>query len=367
MSEMKHVRVFILGAGCSANCEYPLGIDLTRQLQKFALDIPTDCTRIKQSVSDTITLMRGLPAIETLDQLAKQIDDDFLAWSAQRGSMIADRTCLDKERLANKQILDAKVAISAMFVVREENARRRGLPGYHRLLEFLFEGEPWQEAVGESDCHVLSFNYDRLFEIAFLDRFNTFPWQQHSVYGESALNSGFNSGDFDNSGYEKVQLTEGRFCFLKLHGSADWWVKKRAGNRSNPDDELRHYWPRNPNKASVNLHEFEEFLRKQWEPLIAFPHEKQRAVKRQTDFLADRYLEKTEAHAVSVLANATEVKIIGYSFAQIDGSHVVNNLLNKVPEDAKIIVRNTDITTVKSRLEEYPTLRKRVEFDPTPF
>jgi len=103
MSEMKHVRVFILGAGCSSKLGYPIGTDLTRQLQEFYWEIPGDCSHIKQSVSDTMTLMQGLPAIETLDQLAKQIDDDFLTWSAQRGSNIADQSYLDRERLADKQ------------------------------------------------------------------------------------------------------------------------------------------------------------------------------------------------------------------------------------------------------------------------
>jgi len=78
--------------------------------------------------------------------------------------------------------------------------------------------------------------------------------------------------------------------------------------------------------------------------------EKQRGVKGRTDFLADRYLEKIEAHAASVLATATEVRIIGYSFAPIDSRHVVNNLLSNIPRDSKVIVQNMDVATVRSRL-----------------
>ena len=69
---------------------------------------------------------------------------------------------------------------------------------------------------------------------------------------------------------------------------------------------------------------------------------------------------------------AFKVNIIGYSFAPIDSRHVVNNLLNKIPPDSRIIIRNPDVTTARSRLEAYPAMRDRiarghVDFDPTPF
>ena len=360
MSPSAESRVFILGAGCSANYGYPLGNALINQLQQFQSQIPEDCTLIRQSVTDTIALAARYPTIETLDQLAKQIEDDFEAWSSQRGVSEARG---DRERLAAKQIVDAKVATSAMFVAREEHAREKGLASYKRLLESVFGGEPWDEAVATSDCHVLSFNYDGLFEIAFLDYFRGFPQEERSVYGNTALNAGFNSDAFSNRGFDKVQPAGGRFCFLKLHGSADWWVKGRKGNK--PD--IVAYKLGN-SESPVNLRDFEEFLQNQWEPLIAFPHEKHRAIKRETDFLPDPYLRKIEDHASSVLAAATEARIIGYSFAAIDSRHVVDNLLSKVPEGAGIAVRNPDTATVRSRLEAYPSMRDlRVEFDPTLF
>ena len=372
MSEKKQVRVLILGAGCSAKCEYPLGIGLTKQLQEFHEDIPANCTHIRLSVSNTVNLMQRIPGIETLDQLAKQIDDDFLAWSAQRGSIIADQAYLDRERLTDQRILDAKIATSAMFVAREKNARKTGLLSYHHLLESLFGGEPWQVAVAESDCRVLSFNYDRLIEIGFLKYFKSFNPQQFGMYARDVLNSGFN--DRVNGGYDKVEAVPNHFCFLKLHGSAGWWVKKP----DNCGNDERRYWPAMPSdeddlqKIEQQLNVNEKQKTQSWEPLIAFPHEKQRAVKGQTDFLADRYLEKIEAHAATVLAGATEVRIIGYSFAPIDSRHVVNNLLNRIPARSRIIIQNTDVASVRSRLEAYPTMSDRVqrgcvEFDPTPF
>ena len=372
-SVKKQTRVFILGAGCSAKTGYPLGSDLTHQLQEFYWSIPIDCARIKQSASDTIALVKSLPTLKTLDQLAKRIDDEFLEWSAERGSRTVDQIYLDRERLADKQIRDAKVAISVMFVCREDDARRTGLASYKRLLDSVFGGEPWEVAVAESDCHVLSFNYDRLFEVAFHDYFKGFKPQQFGTYAKEVLNSGFSNRM--NGGYDKIEPAPGHFCFLKLHGSADWWVRKAAGTRG--QDECRLYWPTEPvlSASAHNDHNYfrriEDLLNRNstlpWEALIAFSHEKQRAIKRATDFLADRYLERIEAHAASVLATPTEVRVIGYSFAPIDSRHLVNNLLSKVQESARITVQNIAVATVQSRLEAYPRLRGRVEFDPTPF
>ena len=220
---------------------------------------------------------------------------------------------------------------------------------------------------------MLSFNYDRLLEIAFLNFFRSANLQKSGTYERNVLNSGFN--DRVDGGYDKVEPAPEHFCFLKLHGSAGWWVRKAAGNRER--DELRRYWPARPSDQD-DLRGIEQRLKdnqnqsQPWEPMIAFPHEKQRAIKAKTEFLADRYLEKIETHAATVLAAATEVKIIGYSFAPIDSRHVINNLLNKIPPDSRIIIQNTDVTAVRSRLEAYPNMRDRVqrgqvEFDPTPF
>ena len=215
---------------------------------------------------------------------------------------------------------------------------------------------------------MLTFNYDRLFEIAFLKFFQSFNLDQSVLYAKEALNSGFS--DRVNGGYGKVELASGGFCFLKLHGSTGWWVRKRKGNRSNAEDELRLYWPAIPTTAA-NVHDIETRLQEKgdypWEPLIAFPHEKQRATSRNTDFSWNPYIREIEKHAASVLASATAVRIIGYSFAPIDSRHVVSNLLSEVPERAKMLVQNTDIARVRSRLEAYSTLKGRLEFDPTPF
>jgi hypothetical protein len=60
---------------------------------------------------------------------------------------------------------------------------------------------------------VLTFNYDRLFEMAFVSRFRC-DVKTSCLYGESLLNSGM---DYVSGG--GIEVAADRFAFLKLHGS----------------------------------------------------------------------------------------------------------------------------------------------------
>jgi len=68
-----------------------------------------------------------------------------------------------------------------------------------------------------SHCHVLTFNYDRMFEIAFLGRFNL---DGYALYDRRVLNSGVPA----ISGIRtKILFEPEAFSFLKLHGSILGW------------------------------------------------------------------------------------------------------------------------------------------------
>jgi len=69
-------------------------------------------------------------------------------------------------------------------------------------------------------------------------------------------------------------------------------------------------------------------------------------------------------HAASVVAHATEVRVIGYSFNPIDSRHMVTNLLTKATCE-KIVIQNR--VDVRKSLESYKELGRRLDFDPTPF
>jgi hypothetical protein len=174
MSPSAESRVFILGAGCSVECGYPPGTGLAAELEKFlqeVQEIPDEkCSRIKPSLTATVELLREMPEVDTIDQLAARIDQDLSDWKHQRGGSLADPEYLSKEKPAAKQILDAKIATLAMFLAREDAARKTRLPRYRDFITRILGGPHWT-AARETDCCVLTFNYDRLLEIAFSESF----------------------------------------------------------------------------------------------------------------------------------------------------------------------------------------------------
>ena len=168
----EQTKVFILGAGCSADC-YPLGKSLTAQLEKFQAEISGRFPIVEQCVRETISLAKEFPQFETLDQLTQGIEDNYNRWAQQQGIGGA-HAALQKEILCRKQITNAKIAVSTMFIAGEQKARETGLKSYERFIASLFGGGKWDEVMKSApNCHVLSFNYDRLFEIAFLKYFQS--------------------------------------------------------------------------------------------------------------------------------------------------------------------------------------------------
>ena len=191
MNQTSEIKVFILGAGCSADCGYPLG-GFATELGKFLGEIPDKCPVIKQTVDSTLKLLFGLPEIQTLDQLAKHLEDEMAAWQRKQGGKY-EKEFFEKLAFVQKQIRDAKIATNALFCAKEATARKKpAFQRYKLLVAEIFGGYPWQDAVKEADCHVLTFNYDRLFEIAFLECFRDFDSRNTFVSGKDVLNSGFN-------------------------------------------------------------------------------------------------------------------------------------------------------------------------------
>lgn len=369
MNQTSGTRVFILGAGCSADCGYPLGAGFKNALGQFRSQISDDCPTIKQTLGDTITLMENLPDIQTLDQLARHIDEELESWRGKRNYFVDSEDC-EREKIAKKKILDAKIATSALFLALEEKIPKSGIVKYEDFIVSILGGraQALEDMFREADCHVLSFNYDRLFEIAFLNRCKQHDPCQSGLYSGKVLNSGFDAKR------DAVKPVSGRFSFLKLHGSSGWWVKKEQ--YSGPE---RLYWPSVP-KIPVALKDIEALAAKahdylEWKPLIAFPHERQssrefhQANNSSSGHYWAPYIDAVWNHARDLLAEATEVKIIGYSFDPNDSRYMVEDLLCKVPAHVKIVIKNRKEAKEKvmGNVEGYKVLRGRVEFDPSPF
>jgi hypothetical protein len=170
--------------------------------------------------------------------------------------------------IRHRRAKTAAVAISAAFLAKEKNVRELGFGRYRDFLFKIFPGAEFNWlAIQRSNCpHVLTFNYDQAFEIAFLDRFNI---GQYSLYGQMVLNSGLN---LNGIGFDPRA-----FSFLKLHGSVGMWATDFPGDPIYHPDQ-RHpitiddglFFPEHPEGQEPN--------RSIREPLLFFPDQRQRVV-----------------------------------------------------------------------------------------
>lgn len=341
---MKDKIVYILGAGCSVNYGYPLAKDFRVVLKEYGevLSQKHNCERLKQCVTDTVNLMEQFQS-PTIDRLVLQIVEEK---ERQKRPLrfIATQKHFDLDALEQRQILAAKTATVALFLEREGKARKTGLQGYRDFLNIIFEGNRNPGVLESTTCRLLSFNYDRLFEIAFAEYFRLDS--NMDCYGQAWLNSSLN---FLHN--QAAAIDHDRFCFLKLHGTAGIWVAEQYGqsiyglnatlHNANllVDDAL--FWSANFKPSS--------FRRENPEPLIVFPFEKDRGRSGGTSFLFDNYIRTIWGqrgqlgNAETLVQEAEQIWVIGYSFDPNDRKAMIELLLKS---DCEIIIRNKDFADI---------------------
>src|SRR5258708_36802552 len=183
----------------------------------------------------------------------------------------------------------------------------------------LFPGAEsnWSAIQKSNRPHVLTFNYDQAFEIAFLDRFKI---AGYSLYGQLVLNSGLN--------LNWIGFEPNAFSFLKLHGSVGMWVTDFPGDPIYSQDE-----PHNRDDTAVDDGLF--FSNRssqsgrscsQREPLLFFPSERQFITSKESGFLFHRYGREVWNRAREIISTAREIHVIGYSFGGIDRGPVLDLL-----------------------------------------
>lgn len=126
----KNLKVFILGAGCSADYGYPLAKDFVECLKNYGKELETraNCDRLKQSVASTIALMEQ-SRTQTIDRLVRWIDEE--------PTRIGSRSILyehpdnkpwkEKTSWADEQILNAKIVTMALFLERGSCSENRAV------------------------------------------------------------------------------------------------------------------------------------------------------------------------------------------------------------------------------------------------
>ncbi len=303
---MSDTTVYILGAGCSVKYGYPLAANFIPAFESFSRSLGGDAQKLKHAVDETVVLMREAK-VQTVDELVFRINralDDPRQQSTQA------------YRVRLQRILRAKIATVALFLALEQRAKAEILDSYQRLILKIFPGSgDWRQRFRDTRCHLLTFNYDRLFEMSLLRMFGIDADTQ-LLYGEDILNSGLHHCMGDSMGFR-----DDRFRFLKLHGSVGMRIHEVYGqpryypylDGAKPGDKIELNDERFFAKAANPLPQDRDP-----EPLIVFPFEKDFVRSGSPNQLAFReYITAVWQQAERVVESATEIWFIGYSFAMM--------------------------------------------------
>jgi|GEM_PF-4980377 len=280
--------------------------------------------RIREDVRSTISLMEQF-SVDTLDELAshQEIRDD-----------------LDK-------VNRAKVSMAALFAWKEAKAVKTGFRNYQRLFHRLFSYEYGSEIAAvlkETPYRVLTFNYDRIFELAF-----------NSIYGfkedVEEINLRLQAGLIDTDSKRDEPQRNG-FSLVKLHGGVGFMCP--ANNHG-----MEHMHSKLPfAKQEITDDDFYKENGKLRFPLqIVFPHEKRNEPASEQDPFG-RYVDKTKSLAKELLHEATEVWIVGYSIPSIDLAYF-KELLGAAANCRQFVIQNPEAKIVSQYLE---TLREEIGF-----
>jgi hypothetical protein len=318
--------VYIIGAGCSACGGYPVAQDIPIRLKKFAerLSYP-EVQELKRCVQKTVSLLDARE-VDTLDALA-QMHDPF-----------------------HVDVKEAKIAMSAFFLSIEEEAARKAYANYAAFFEKLFSYgtcRSLREKAEQTPCRVLTYNYDRVFERAFV------KWAKRQ--GPTSTEIAEDPHRFLNTGLRlthEIRIDPNRFAFLKLHGGVGQFCRDNDSGMNYPN------WPAldKPLPALNDNPYYEDPRQKTNQPMIVFPRDK-----KEWEQLHDADNKKWSFHGyLSVIwkaaeeccQQAKEIHIIGYSLPYID-LPFFKQLIQSAKDCERIVLRN--------RLAEKPRLEEAME------
>jgi hypothetical protein len=347
---MPESKVYILGAGCSKDCGYPLGPEMKEDLERFGQSLdPTTSPRLIQAINDTVRLMSG--TTETTDILVQKLYGGHL--DQQIGG----------EQNRQAFVFSATLATSAALLAKEAAAKRTGFKRYREFISDLFPGAEtrWPLMPPTKDRHVLTFNYDRMFEIAFLDRFQIKPY---GLYDIKVLNSGVTLPGV------QIEFEPENLSFLKLHGSVGAWTIDFTGMGHPAHQRCYFETPLLNQPITVNDAYFFDAQHPghiKRPPVIYFPFQRQTIVSSQTGFAFHRYARDVWARASHLVSKATEIHVIGYSFSGIDRGPMIQ-LLETATGCERLIIQSPDADRICKKLAlDRPKLRSLIESASYPF
>jgi hypothetical protein len=182
------------------------------------------------------------------------------------------------------------------------------------------------------------------------------------IYAQNVLNTGL-------SYHGGCEFAEGKFCYLKLHGSIG--VEPLGENEI--DAHFGHFFRHYSaiGNSSDKLTD-DSYFKKESDkdglpvpkiiPLIAFPADKQRIEGGGRDYNFEKYINALKPQAEAAFREASEIRVIGYSFAAPDKQWLID-MMRLAPPETEIIVHNPEAVRLCKELTVYDHFKNVTALD----
>jgi len=339
--------VHVLGAGCSYDEQrgYPLANGFLSELEIYAAKIhdQMDCQQIEKATQQTIRLLKHFQRQAfTVDKLISMILTKECDEKLTTDARAANHTFKYQADLRYQAVRSAKISTAACFLEKEGQAMTYLMPKNQAFIRKIFDQDgisaPYTSSkLQNSNARVLTFNYDRLFELAFFcDGFasNTRNNLERPLH---FLNSGLHDNRLESG---IVSIEKDRFCLLKMHGSLGMLCEEDDFNQAIYGGEDLACW-KQPEVTDEIFRSTHFSSRVRAEPLIAFPWEKHFILDGKDNKASFRdYISAVWNHAKSVFQEASEIYIIGFSFSdEVDSKYLID-LMREAKDCHQIEVQN---------------------------
>ena len=350
------LEVYILGAGCSVEAGYPIAAGMRDKLEEFGRTITIDSPVVSEWCTSTAGLMRECNA-QTLDELTEGLINRTIQRPNSNGVQ-------GHSEFVFPVIRKAKAAISAYFFSLEPKAKIQGLQPYKDFIDEILPITEGNTVLSKSNKRVLSFNYDRLFEMSFANRFLRYDEQDmFTLCGPNYLNSGFTVQN------GRMQIQPDRFTFLKMHGSVGHIARPLLGNGGAEVEFCLNALDISSQGKSwdqrVGIQAGDNSI-KPIDSLIHFPIEKsvfleQVTGKELTSYDRRTYISDIWNSAETIMTSAHKVYLVGFSVKGKDSGYL-EKLLKKSTNLDSITIYDPNAQNIAIRIKRMrPDLKAKIE------
>jgi hypothetical protein len=316
--------VTVFGAGVSRHCGFPLADDFFPGASAFGESLGEKCPQLRRVIEHVVKRAQELECL-TPDDLALRM------YQTRVG---------DGRQATIDTLYYARIVTDAFFLHLERQVSGSMMRAFQEYWHEVVGSytQNWRAGMPATKHRLVTFNYDRVAELAFLRFFPEIANNGIDLYGPGMLNTGF-------SGWRSGLKFEDRtFCYLKLHGTAG--VKPFGADEYATafGDHFGHYASLGDAKFEITDELYfegpaQENSLPKWKlaPLIAFPVDKQYVESGGFEYSFKNYIGAVGAKARQVFSQAERIDIIGYSFRAPDREWLVALLAN-APQADKVVI-----------------------------